>query len=41
MFSRSKNDTSRVIRKMIARDAPSCGVILMTPEVSFKIAIFL
>ncbi len=35
------NDTSRAVRTMIISDAPSCGVILTTPEVSFMIIIFL
>jgi len=39
--SRSINDTSRVIRMMIVSDAPSCGVILTTLQVSLTIIIFL
>jgi len=37
--SRSIKDTSRVIRMIIISGAPSCGVILMTLEVSFVIFI--
>jgi hypothetical protein len=35
------NDTSRVIRMTIISDAPGCGIILMTLEVSFTIIIFI
>ena len=38
--SRNLNDNSRVIRMMIVSDAPSCGIILMTLDVSFTIIIF-
>ena len=40
MFNfRSINDASRVIKMMIVSDALSCGVVLMTLEVSFTIII--
>jgi hypothetical protein len=38
--SRGLNDTCRFIRMMIISDAPSCGVIMTTLEVSFTIVIF-
>ncbi len=44
MFSRSITDNSnmsRVFRMMIISDAPSCGIILKTLEVSFTIVIYL
>ncbi len=39
--SRSINDTSGVIRLTTVSDASSCGVILMTLDVSFTIVMFL
>ncbi len=39
--SRSINDISRVVRMMIVSDAPSCGIIMTTLEVSFTIIIFI
>ncbi len=39
--SRSINDTSRVVRMTIVSDAPSCGIILTTLEVSLTVVIFL
>jgi hypothetical protein len=38
--SKSINITSRVTIMTIIIDAPSCGIILMTLEVSFMIVIF-
>ncbi len=39
--SGSINDNSRVVRMTIISDAPICGIILMTLEVSFRLVIFL
>ncbi len=36
--SRRINDTSRVITMKMITDPPSCGIILMTLEVSFMIS---
>ncbi len=38
--SRSINDASRVIRMTVVSDAPSCGIILITLELSFTIVIY-